>query len=166
MVKLGIVGSAFQLTKEEIELARRVGKELAKSKIRVFMCFDPESLPMEVGKELTKVKMPTCFVCDKKEEKAAKKFGFRVINVALLRLSRELVFVSSVDALLVLGGGSGTLMEVTFAYQMNKPVFVLEEMNGTVDVFKGKFLDKRQRFKIEAVQLKDLGELLDKLAKS
>ncbi len=166
MVKLGIVGSAFQLTKEEIEIAWQVGKELAKSKISVFICFDSESLPMEVARELAKVKQPMCFVCDKKEEKAAKRLGFKATNVNLPRLSREVVFVSSVGALLVLGGGSGTLMEVTFAYQMSKPVFVLDELNGTVDVFKGKFLDKRQRVRVEAVQLKDLELFLDNFTKS
>lgn len=161
MVNLGVVGSAFQLSKGGIEIAKRVGQEIAKqSKVNLFMCFDPDSLPMEVGKELMKVKKPTCFVCDEKEEKTAKRLGFKTINTGLPRLSRELVFVKSVDVLFVLGGGSGTLMEVTFAYQMNKKIFVLDEVSGAVDVFMGKFLDKRERVRVKVIQLSKLKSFL------
>ncbi|MEK6963476.1 MAG: hypothetical protein AABX70_03555 [Nanoarchaeota archaeon] len=162
MIKLGVVGSAFQLTKEEIEIAHEVGKELLKNELDVLICFDPESLPMEMCKEIAKVKKPTCFVCDKREEKEAKKLGFQALNTNLPRMSRELVFVKNTDALLVLGGGSGTLMEVTFAYQMGKPVFVLEEIKGTVDMFKDKFLDKRERLKIQAIRLNQVSQIPSK----
>ena len=41
---------------------------------------------------------------------------------------REFVLVSSCDAIVVVGGGSGTLNEMTIAYQKKIPIFV---MNGT-----------------------------------
>ena len=51
-------------------------------------------------------------------------------------------------------------MEVTFAYQLNKPIFVLNEIKGSIDMFKDKFLDKRERVKIKAVNLENLEEMI------
>lgn len=39
---------------------------------------------------------------------------------------REFVLVSSCDAIVVVGGGSGTLNEMTVAYQKKIPIFVMK----------------------------------------
>lgn len=163
-MKIGIVGSAFQLTEKEINTAKALGIELSKVKADASICFDPSSLPMEAGKQLIKQgKKVTCFTTNAEEEKTAKELGFFPINLNMPRLFREIVFVSNVDLLIVCGGGSGTLMEVTFAYQMNKPIFLLEEIEGSASVFKNKFLDKRERVMIKGVEVGNLTEILSAL---
>ncbi len=156
-INIGIAGSSFNLTEEEIGVARALGKKIAGSKsANLFICYDNESFPMEAGKEALQSREVTCFVTDKDEELKAKNLGFKTINLNLPRMFREIVFINNVDLLIVCGGGSGTLMEVTFAYQLNKKIFVLNEVRGSIDVFKDKYLDKRERIKIESISLEDL----------
>lgn len=156
-MKIGIVGSAFQITEEQIKIAKALGNGLSKIKADVSICFDTSSLPMEAGKELIDGgKKVICFTTNTEEEKIANELGFSAINLNMPRLFREIVFVSNVDALIVCGGGSGTLMEVTFAYQMNKPIFLLEEIEGSASVFKNNFLDKRERVMIKGIRIEEL----------
>ncbi len=165
-MKIGIVGSAFQTTENEINTAKALGTELSKAKTDVAVCFDPSSLPMEAGKELIKQgKKAVCFAANAEEEKTADELGFFAVNLNLPRLFREIVFVSNVDALIVCGGGSGTLMEVTFAYQMNKPIFLLEEIKGTASIFKNKFLDKRERVLIKEIKVGEVCNAVDEMQK-
>lgn len=159
-VNVGIVGSAFDLKEDEIKIAIALGKILAGKTTNIFICYDEKSLPMEAGKAILNKKKVNCFVTNKDEEKKAKNFGFEVINVNLERMFREIVFIKKIDTLIVCGGGSGTLMEVTFAYQLNKKIFILNEVGGTADIFKDKFLDKRKRIKIKSINLKDIDEVI------
>jgi len=61
---------------------------------------------------------------------------------------RELVLVNSCDAVIVISGGSGTLNEITIAYQLNIPVVALTGTGGWADKLAGTYLDERKRFKI------------------
>ena len=122
---------------------------------------------MEAGKEILKFgKKVTCFCSDDDEGKKAKQLGFDSVNLNLPRLSRELKFVSSVDCLIVCGGGSGTLMEVTFAYQMGKSIFLIDGIRGSVEPFRKKFLDNRKRIRIESASIKEIVRLLFKQSKT
>jgi uncharacterized protein (TIGR00725 family) len=61
---------------------------------------------------------------------------------------REFPLVLSCDVIIAIGGGSGTLNEITTAYQANIPVVVLKGSGGWSDKLAGRYLDDRQRFKI------------------
>lgn len=60
----------------------------------------------------------------------------------------ELFLVLMSDALIVLGGGAGTLQEIVIAYRNKKPIVVLEGMNGWGEKLAGKFVDERQSVRI------------------
>lgn len=60
----------------------------------------------------------------------------------------ELFLVLMSDALIVLGGGAGTLQEITIAYRNKKPIVVLDGMNGWGEKLAGSFLDERRLVKI------------------
>lgn len=60
----------------------------------------------------------------------------------------ELFLVLMSDALIVLGGGAGTLQEIAIAYRNKKPIIVLDGMNGWGDKLAGKFVDERQLIKL------------------
>ena len=167
MIKLGIAGSSFKLRKKDILLAKRLGKEICKHKeVHTFVCFDPDSLPMHAAKEIASESgSVTCFASDKKEKAAAEKMGLKTVNLNLPRLSREISFIKGIDALVVCGGGSGTLMEVTFAYQLGKRIFLLNGINGSVSPFRGMFLDERRRIRITPIDIEDLDSVLLTLQK-
>lgn len=63
---------------------------------------------------------------------------------------REYLLVISCDALIAIGGGSGTLNEITVAYQNNIPVVMLDRYGGWAQKLAGMYLDKRKRYKFIA----------------
>ena len=79
---------------------------------------------------------------------------------------REYILVSSCDALVVIGWWSGTLNEVTIAYQKKIPVFVMDWTGWWADKLSWTYLDERyktdsSRFKCEWINsLKQLDEKL------
>ncbi|MDD2917126.1 MAG: LOG family protein [Candidatus Gracilibacteria bacterium] len=58
---------------------------------------------------------------------------------------REFVLVSSCDAIIAIGGGSGTLNEITVAYQKKIPIFVMKGTGGWADKLADQYLDDRYK---------------------
>jgi uncharacterized protein (TIGR00725 family) len=77
----------------------------------------------------------------------------------------ELLLVLMCDALIVLGGGVGTLEEIAIAYRNRKPVVVLDSEEGWgKDLLSKKYLDSRQTVKIQTA--KTSKEAVDKVFSS
>lgn len=76
----------------------------------------------------------------------------RYVQVALptgLGTARNLIYTRGCDALIMIGGGAGTLNELTIAYQAGRNVVVLEGTGGWADRIRsvlvdGRFLDERR----------------------
>ena len=65
----------------------------------------------------------------------------------------ELLLVLMCDALIVLGGGVGTLEEIAIAYRNRKPVVVLDSVEGWgKELLSKKYLDSRQTVKIQMAE--------------
>jgi hypothetical protein len=63
--------------------------------------------------------------------------------------ARALTLVRSCDAIIVVGGGAGTLVEVGPAYLESKPIVVVRQMGGLADrieqfLLDGRYLDERR----------------------
>jgi len=63
----------------------------------------------------------------------------------------EFMLVSMCDALIVLGGGAGTLEEITIAYRNKKPIVVIKNTGGWADKITEGYLDERKKVKVELV---------------
>ncbi len=61
----------------------------------------------------------------------------------------ESILVMSSDGIVAVGGGAGTLQELTIAYRNKKPVVALTGVQGYSSQFAGKFMDGRKLIKIE-----------------
>lgn len=61
---------------------------------------------------------------------------------------REFVLVNSCDAVISIGGGSGTLTEIAIAYQLNIPMIAIKGYGGWSDKLANTYLDERKRRKI------------------
>lgn len=55
------------------------------------------------------------------------------------------MLVSSCDAIIAIGGGSGTLNEITVAYQKKIPIFVMKGTGGWADKLADQYLDDRYK---------------------
>jgi predicted Rossmann-fold nucleotide-binding protein len=55
---------------------------------------------------------------------------------------------ASADGIIAVGGGVGTLIELSAGYMMKKPMVAVRGSGGTADEFGGKYLDERKRAEI------------------
>lgn len=62
-----------------------------------------------------------------------------------LHLARNALVVSSADAVVALGGGSGTLSEIALAWQYDKPIIALDLGEGWSARLAGESLDDNRR---------------------
>jgi uncharacterized protein (TIGR00725 family) len=68
-----------------------------------------------------------------------------------LGIGRNLLVVRSGEAVVAVGGGSGTLSELAFAWQLGKPIAALSQSGGVAARLAGTALDERRRDLIEGV---------------
>ncbi len=68
-----------------------------------------------------------------------------------LGLARNVILVSICDAIIAIGGGSGTLSEIALAWQMNKMIIAID-FDGWSGNLKSMRLDKRRLDKIFEVE--------------
>jgi hypothetical protein len=59
-------------------------------------------------------------------------------------VARNVILVTTAHAVLVLGGGAGTLSEVALAWQLGKPVAVVASSGGWADELGGRAIDDRR----------------------
>ena len=62
--------------------------------------------------------------------------------------SRNFLVAYSADAMVVVGGGAGTLIEAAAAYQEGKAVVTVRGTGGVADEYAGRFLDGRKKRKV------------------
>lgn len=71
-----------------------------------------------------------------------------VIATGLIRGGgRELTLILSCDIVIAISGGSGTLNEISIAYQANIPVITVKGFGGWSDKLSETYLDDRKRYK-------------------
>jgi uncharacterized protein (TIGR00725 family) len=66
--------------------------------------------------------------------------------------ARNAVIVRSADVVVAVGGGSGTLSEVAFAWQTNRPIIALVPSGGWAQILAGDRLDDRRSDSVLAAQ--------------
>ncbi len=77
--------------------------------------------------------------------------------------ARNIVVASSADAVVAVGGGSGTLSEIAFAWMLGKPVVVIEGLPGVSSGLAGGTLDHRRGDRIQGAH--DAARALDLVRK-
>lgn len=61
---------------------------------------------------------------------------------------REVVLINSCDFVIVVGGGSGTLAEMSLAYMNYIPIVAMKRSGGWADKLAGQYLDARRKYVI------------------
>jgi uncharacterized protein (TIGR00725 family) len=62
--------------------------------------------------------------------------------------SRNFIVATSVDVISVVGGGVGTLIEISVGYMLKKMMIAMTGSGGIADEYGGKYIDERKRIKI------------------
>jgi uncharacterized protein (TIGR00725 family) len=62
--------------------------------------------------------------------------------------ARDFIVASSADAIIAVGGGVGTLIEMGVGYMTRKTVVTIAGTGGVAEMYGGKYLDERNRVKI------------------
>ncbi len=60
-----------------------------------------------------------------------------------MQMGRNILVVASADVVIAIGGGSGTLSEIALAWQLNKPIIGLSDIEGWGEKLSGQVLDER-----------------------
>lgn len=64
--------------------------------------------------------------------------------------ARDFIVATSSDAIVAIGGGIGTLIEMSVGYMIKKKVVAISPSGGVSDIYAGKYLDERKRVLIES----------------
>ena len=68
----------------------------------------------------------------------------------------EIFIVNMCDAFIVIGGGAGTLQEISVAYRNKKPIIIIKDTGGWADKINSNYLDERKTVNIQiALNAKD-----------
>ncbi len=152
-LQIGVMGSAADLhySKEVERIAEKVGELIAESgNIVIYGAEkDYDSLSTVAAKGAKKAGGLTVGVTYGKGKNIFDKENTDVIIASGLERGggREFVLVNSCDAIIAISGGSGTLNELTIAYQIDVPIVILKGYGGWADKVADSYIDERKRRK-------------------
>jgi len=63
--------------------------------------------------------------------------------------ARDFIVGSSADGIIAIGGGVGTLIEMSVGYMAKKTVVAISGSGGVAEIYGGKYLDERNRVQIQ-----------------
>ena len=64
--------------------------------------------------------------------------------------ARDFIVGSSADGIIAIGGGVGTLIEMSVGYMAKKTVVAISGSGGVSEIYGGKYLDERNRVQIQS----------------
>lgn len=152
-LQIGIMGSASDLkfSDASLKFAKNLGKLIAQSGNILVYGAEKEytSLSTEAAKEASKYNGITIGVACGKDKNIFGEFRPTVLINSGLEIGggRELTLVLSCDVIIAISGGSGTLNEMTIAYQAGIPIIVINRFSGWAKELADKFIDNRKRLK-------------------
>lgn len=151
--QIGIMGSAADLNygDDALAFAKKVGELIAKSNNILVYGAEKEysSLSTNAAIEANKNGGLTVGVTGGKDKEIYGDFKPDVLIPSGLGVGggREFTLVLSCDAIIAIGGGSGTLTEMAIAYQAGIPIITVSNFSGWAKEVSDTYLDDRKRLK-------------------
>lgn len=152
--QIGVMGSAADLGygNSSRQLATEVGQELAKRGTTTIFGAekDVDSLSTMAARAARSAGGRTVGITYGAGLKIYDEIADVVIATGLARGGgREFTLALSCDAVITVGGGSGTLNEIAVAYQAGIPIVALATSSGWSERLAGTFLDERRKVCIQ-----------------
>jgi len=147
-VMIGVIGpSELLCTKEVYDFGLKLGKMLVDNDYFV-VCGGLGGVMEAVCKGAYDsdkyYKGKTIGVIPSADKKDANKYCDIIIPTGL-GFARNTIVVNSADVVIAIGGGSGTLSEIAFAWQMHRPIICYDGFDGWASELAGKKLDIRRK---------------------
>jgi uncharacterized protein (TIGR00725 family) len=147
-IQIGVIGhNQNSLPSKILDIAYDVGSEIAK-KNAVLICGGLGGVMEYACKGAKDNGGLTVGIVPQDDYSKANKFCDIVICTGI-GYSRDFIVSYSSDAIISVGGGVGTLIELCVGYMAKKIMVSIEGSGGTSDIYGGKFLDERKRVMIE-----------------
>lgn len=148
--QIGVMGSAADLSysREVEQLAESIGRLVAKrGGILVFGAEkDSDSLSTAACRGAKQAGGLTVGITYGKSKDIWQKDADVIIPSGLERGGgRELTLVLACDAVIAIGGGSGTLTELAIAYQADIPMIAMKGVGGWSEKLADSYIDSRER---------------------
>lgn len=128
---IGVIG-ASQAETELLEVARQVGRELARRGIRL-VCGGLGGVMEAACRGAREGGGVTIGILPGNDKRDANKY-VDIPVVTGLSYARNIVLVRTSDALIAVGGGYGTLSEIAFALKLGKPVVALNSWKVSEEI--------------------------------
>lgn len=141
-IKIGIAGSCTKLSDEIAEKSAEIGNQIARSNC-VLLTGSGIGVSSEAAKAAKKADGLVIGIspaCSKKEHVETYQCSTDAFDVLVFSgfgyKGRNVLFIRSCDAVIIVSGGLGTLNEFTIAYDEGKTIGVLTETGGVADAIK------------------------------
>lgn len=159
-LQIAVLGSSKSIcTKKMYVYAEKTGEELAK-KDCVVITGGGLGVMEAAMKGAKKYGGTTLAIVPWEDKQRVNDFADLVVATGI-GWSRNSINLNSCDAAIVVGGGAGTLNEVTYAYMANKPTVCITTSGGIAKEIAGTYFDIRKTEKVYGV--KDAKEAVDKV---
>lgn len=132
------------------KIAYDVGKEIALSQ-SILVCGGLGGVMESACKGAKNFGGLTVGILPQDDFSYANKFCDIVIPTGI-GFSRDFIVASSCDGIIIVGGGVGTLTELTVGYMLKKKMVAVIGSGGVAEKYGGKFLDERKRIRIYKTQ--------------
>jgi len=159
-IQIGVIGSAGQddyknncgASEEMIIIAKEVGKLLAKANA-VVVTGGKDGI-MEAAARGAKIAggLTVGVIKGRDRFMSNQYIDIEVLSGMIADGFDELTLVLMCDALIVIGGGAGTLQEIAIAYRNNKPIVVIDYLGGWGKKLAGEYLDERKKVIIKSAK--------------
>lgn len=147
--QIGVIGyNDDRCTEVAKEIAYDVGKEIAISG-SVLLCGGLGGVMEAACRGAKEANGTTVGVIPQDNFSFANQFCDIVICTGI-GFARDFIVASSSDAIIAIGGGIGTLIEMSVGYMIKKKVVAISPSGGVSDIYAGKYLDERKRVLIDS----------------
>lgn len=147
--QIGVIGyNDDRCTEVAKEIAYDVGKEIAISG-SVLLCGGLGGVMEAACRGAKEANGTTVGVIPQDNFSFANQFCDIVICTGI-GFARDFIVATSSDAIIAIGGGIGTLIEMSVGYMIKKKVVAVSPSGGVSDIYAGKYLDERKRVLIES----------------
>ena len=149
--QFAVIGSARLTDEKVVAISREVGRIVARMDANL-VCGGLGGVMLESCRGFKNIDSAgrTVGVLPSYDASSANEYIDVVIPTGL-DVGRNQIVVASASAVIVIGGGAGTLSEIALASQINKPILLMKNTGGWADKLTDEYLDSRKNTRIHHV---------------